>query len=126
MAVFTFPNHAVGNKYPESGTKVQFGRGYEFVSAPRAPDQTIYTLNFQVMKFFVNPNGTLDLTTNPEINMAVLDNFYKTHRLYEKFTYPHPLEGNVIVRFNKPLTWSIKEKGLGTVDPFTIELRYQP
>jgi hypothetical protein len=122
---FNYPYHSFETKYPESSVKLQFGRGYEFVAKPKGPDQVVYVLHFTAMKFFVTA-GVVNRTVNPTLNIAHLEDFYKTHRLYEKFIYPHPSDGNVNVRFKSPLTFKLKPFGLGTVEPFTVELLTQP
>lgn len=126
MQTFNFPFHTWTTKYPESSAKVQFGRGYEFASKPKGPDQILYTLHFRTMVFFTNPYGELDLEADPRINMAVMEKFYEDHRLYEPFIYPHLTKGDLTVRFNKPLEFRLSEAGLGTVDSFTVELKHQP
>lgn len=103
-----------------------FGRGYEFASKPKGPDQLTYTLAFRGMFFFLTPEGAFDLTPRPTINMAVLEAFYQRHRLYEKFLYPHPALGDLTVRFDTPLEYKIAENGNGTVEPFSIVLLTQP
>lgn len=125
-ATFNFPYHTLGVKYPESGARVSFGRGYQFASKPKGPDQLQYTLDFPAMFFFENPLGTFDLVTRPEINMQVLVNFYEAHRLYEPFYYPHPVLGNVTVRFDEPLEYKVVPNGWGRVEPFSIKLITQP
>ena len=126
MATFNFPYHVLTVEYPESSARVKFGRGYEFASAPRGPDQVTYTLSFEAMFFFEDPPGTYDLTEQPVINMAVLENFYIVHKLYTPFLYPHPVLGNLTVRFAEPLSYKIAKNGRGRVEPFTIKLITQP
>lgn len=134
MQTFDFPMHVLEVEYPESSAKVKFGRGYEFASRPRGPDQLIYTLHFKGMWFFVDSAGypalgaptILDLHKNPQINMARLEKFYQEHRLFEPFWYPHPSLGNVVVRFNEPLKYKVEENGHGKVEAFSIKLITQP
>lgn len=126
MDEFDFPLHTLEVKYPESSVKLQLGRGYEFASRPRGPDQVTFTLYFKAMFFFEDPPGTLDLDVNPTVNMAVLEAFYNDHKMYDKFIYPHPTLGDVTVRFGEPLTYKIAENGRGRVEPFTIRLVTQP
>lgn len=126
MATFTFATHTLEVKYPESSTTVQFGRGYQFASKPKGPDQVTYILHFKSMFFFLNSNGTLNKTTRPTLNMAVLEDFYNTHKMYEEFVYPHPTLGNLNVRFSKPLAYKIMENGHGATDSFTLEITTQP
>lgn len=124
---FNFPFHVFENQYPESSPKMQFGGGYEFAAKPSAPDQVRYILHFfEGMKYYLNANGTVNRTTEPTKNIAALEDFYKLHRLYEKFTYPHPADGNLTVRFAAPLKFKLKPLGLGTVEAFTVELLLQP
>ncbi|CCV12928.1 hypothetical protein [Mesorhizobium sp. STM 4661] len=85
-----------------------------------------YTLSFRGLFFFFIDDCTLNDTINTTINMAVLEAFYARHRLYEKFWYPHPTKGDLVVRFNKPLEYKVMENGNGAVEPFTIELLLQP
>lgn len=126
MAVFNFPYHTIEVKYPESSVKVAFGGGYEFASKPKAPDQVEYTLSFPAMFFFETVPGVEDVTPHPAVNMTVLENFYNAHKMYEKFTYPHPTKGNIQVRFGDPLSYKIVSNGKGRVEPFSIKLISQP
>lgn len=126
METFDFPYFTWTTKYPESGAKVKFGRGYEFASKPKGPDQVNYVFHFKTMKAFEGVDGLLDPAPHPEINIGRLEAFYIEHRLYEKFILPVPGKGNLIVRFSKPLEYKIAENGQGTVDPFTLEFTTQP
>lgn len=125
MDTFDFPYHTLDVKYPESSIAVSFGGGYEFTSKPKAPDQVEYNVNFRAMFFFEN-SGVLDLAKYPKANMAVLENFYNAHKMYEKFIYPHPTLGNITVRFAEPLAYKIAEDGKGRVEAFSIKLKSQP
>lgn len=126
MATFNFPYHTLGVKYPESSTQVNFGRGYMFASKPKGPDQVTYILRFRGMKFFQNTNGSFNKSLYPNLNMALLEDFYNQHKLYETFVYPHPALGNINVKFAKPLEYNIKEDGHGITESFTVELISQP
>lgn len=126
METFDFPLHTFAVRYPESSAKVKFGRGYEFASAPKGPDQLTVTLNFAGMFFYPGADGFPDLTVEPRINIAVLEQFYQKHRLYKKFIYPHPAKGNIVVRFSAPLQYKLKENGRGAVEPFSVEFLTQP
>jgi len=126
METFLFPLHTFAMRYPESSAKVKFGRGYEFASAPKGPDQLTVTLNFAAMFFYLGTNGFPDLTVETKVNIAVLEQFYERHRLHKKFIYPHPARGNLIVRFSAPLQYKLKENGHGAVEPFSMELLTQP
>ncbi len=126
METFTFAYHTPEVVYPDSGTKLSFGRGYEFASKPKGPDQVKYILHFDAMFFFENPPGTLSLVTRPTMNMAVLEAFYNTHKMYEKFIYPHPTNGNIVCRFDEPLKYKVATNGRGRVEPFSLTLLSQP
>lgn len=129
METFNFPYHRVSTDYPESSTRIQFGKGWEFASAPDAPDQRIFKLSFRGFKYYVNPStGEIDTTTNANVNnLAALEAFYQAHRQHGKFIYPHPVYGNVVVRFRTPLRIPEgRPGGNGVVEDFTIELIEQP
>lgn len=127
MDTFDFPYHIVEDQYPTSSTVTQFGGGYQFASKPRGPDQITFKLNFKAMWFFETSPGVLDETSQPQINMKVLVDFYETHRLYEPFTYPHPRRGNLVCRFAKPLAVPKGiEGGKGQLEAFVVELILQP
>jgi len=103
-----------------------YGRGYQFASKPKGPDQVTYVLKFKTMVFWQKADGTYNLTKQPQLNMALLEQFYQDKRLFTKFNYPHPALGNIVVRFAEPLKYDIAEAGLGTVEPFEIKLLSQP
>lgn len=103
MAVFEFPYHTVSTEHPVSGVQMQLGNSYEYASEPTAPDQRIFHLQFAVMKYYKNPEGEVDATINPELNIKALSDFYEVHKLWKTFDYPHPVYGTVKVRFSKPL-----------------------
>ena len=127
MATFTWMNHGFSTSYPESGFKVQFGNSYEYAEGPTAPDQRVITLSFPMLKYYVNSSGVVDATIKPTLNMLALENFYNTHKMWKTFVYPHPVHGNMNVRFRKPL--QIPNGilgGDGAVGSFSIELIEQP
>ncbi len=67
--------------------------------------------------------GAPDLTFRPQLNMAVLEAFYKKHKLHKSFIYPHPVYGNTECKFYSPLKIP---KGIvggnGALKDFTVEL----
>lgn len=126
VATFNFPLHTLETEYPESGQRVRMGRGYEFATRPRGPDQTVFTLTFKAMWFFFLTNGSVDRAKFPTRNMQLLDDFYQLHRLYEPFVYPHDILGNVNVRFKEPLRYKVLEAGRGQTEPFSVKFILQP
>lgn len=127
MATFTWDKHTFATDYPVSGFKIQFGNSYEYAEGPTSPDQRLITLSFPVLKYFTNPSGVLDATIQPTLNMLALENFYTEHKLWKTFVYPHPVYGNLNVRFSKPLKvpGGIPGGG-GAVGAFSVELVEQP
>jgi len=128
MEVFPITHFRVETEYPESSVAVQFGKSWTFTAPPDAPDQRGFTLHFTGMKYYVDGSGNLDTTTNAAVNnLRVLQLFYESHRLYEKFQFHHPVEGTLICTFAKPL---IIPKGLpggnGMVEDFTMKLLEHP
>ncbi len=126
MEIFDFPYHTLDVKYPESSISVAYGQGYEFTSAPKAPDQVEYTLNFAAMFFFETVPGYEDPTKNNRVNMSALEAFYNKYKMYGKFIYPHPTRGNLVVRFSEPLSYKVTPNGRGRVEPFAIKFKLQP
>lgn len=128
MDTYDFPLHPRPvTVYPDNSSRVQFGGAYEFVSAPNAPDQRIFLISYQAMKYFFNSDGTVNSATNAQWNYAALRAFYVAHKLHIKFIYPHAEFGNVTVRFHKPLVDpKMLEDGHGTTEAFEIELIEQP
>lgn len=126
MATYDFPYYTLETIYPESSALLRYGRGYEFASAPRGPDQIGYRLHYAGFKAFLNADGSWNVEAKKKHNIRVLELFYQTHRLWKTFTFPHPAEGDKTVRFGAPLSWKLLENGGGVTEPITIELRLQP
>lgn len=123
LEVFDFPYHLFETVNPESGFRGQFGNSYIFTAAPSAPDQRVFKLSFPAMKWFVDADGVVDATQNPQYNMKALIDFYHLHRLHESFQYNHPVYGTLVVKFNKPLVEPKGEIGEnGVVRNVEIEL----
>jgi hypothetical protein len=123
MQTFDFPYHTFRTEYPESGNRVQLGGNYVFTAPPNGPDLRRFTLKFKTMFYYLYPNGTIDTTKNPQYNMAVLEAFYNAHKLHRSFLYPHPVYGNVEVKFMSPLKIPEGiEGGNGALGDFEIDL----
>lgn len=109
--------------YPESGTRIQLGNSYQFDSPPDSPDQRIFTLMLQGMTYFVDASDALDRLYEPSRNLALLEDFYNTHKRATPFILEHPVYGQVVCKFNRPL--NIPEGisgGSGLVDIIEVEL----
>lgn len=123
MQTFDFPFHKFRTEYPESGNRVQLGGNYVFSAPPNGPDLRKIILSFPTMRYYMGPGNVLDITSNPKINMGKLEKFYNDHKLHKSFIYPHPVYGNLEVKFFSPL--KIPEgitNGHGAVGDFEIEL----
>lgn len=123
LADFTWKYHRVSTSYPESGRRMELGGSYMFSAEPDGPDQRSFTLYFDTMKYFVDSAGQIDRATFPELNFALLDDFYKSNRLWRTFTYEHPAYGVLNVKFAKPLEVPKgMSDGNGALEGFSIDL----
>jgi hypothetical protein len=129
METFNFPYHTPSWDYPK-GTAVKFGRGYTFSVKPQGPLQRTFKLNFKGgMRWFVNLDGTINATTQPTMNMKRLVDFYEAHLTWKTFVYPHPVFGNVLVKFDPDSPFNVPEPlsgGSGQTESFTLQLIEQP
>jgi hypothetical protein len=125
---FPFSYHKVGTKEPNNSFQLQFGNSYVFTATPDSPDQRVFTLNFTGMQYYVADDGSIDATTNANINnMAALYAFYKAHRLHATFIFPHYVFGNVNCKFSKPLEIPAGlPGGAGVLPDFQLEMTEQP
>jgi hypothetical protein len=128
MDTFNFPYHTVRTQYPQRD-KMQFGNSYEFAPKPNAPMQRTFILSFTAMVLYPVPGSpdVVSATVNATKNMRALEVFYEAHETWDPFTYPHPVLGNVVVKFAQPLA-SPKpiEGGMGATEGFEIQLKEQP
>jgi len=126
METFVWSMHTQSTEYPE-GFKTKLGNSYTFASEPRAIYQRIFKLKFNALKYFTYSNGTIDRTFMPALNMGALELFYQQHEMWKDFIYPHPVYGNVVAKFHRPLV--VPEGvmgGGGVVQGFGLELEEQP
>lgn len=123
---FNFPYHRVITKHPESGSGIKMGKGYEYRQGDNAPEQMMYDLVFDSMQYFL-VSGVPSATPTPTRNIMALDAFYVANKMHKVFIYPHPVRGNINVRFAKPLEYGTPEKGgTGMIPEFTISIVEQP
>lgn len=123
MAVFPATFFRFSTKYPDSGSRIQFGRSYQFDTPPESPDQRIFLIKLMGMQYFLTAGQALDRTIKPERNLALLEDFYNAHKRATEFTLNHPVYGAVVCKFNRPL--EIPEGipgGNGLVPEFEVEL----
>lgn len=123
METFPVTHFQFSTKYPQSGTRVQLGKSYQFDAPPKAPDQRMFVLTIMGLQYFTDSQGQLDLLVHPERNVAVLDQFYQDHKTAFPFLFNHPVYGEVTVKFSRPL--EIPRGiigGEGVVETFDVEL----
>lgn len=108
METFDFPMHLYEISYVENQARAQLGGNWQWVAAPDIPEQRIIKLSFVAMRWIFS-GDTVDRVSEPQINIAKLEDFYKAHLLHEPFIYPSTYHGDLTVRFNKPF---ILPKGL--------------
>lgn len=126
LATFNFPLHKVRTIHPDAAYKVTMGGSYDFVSKPDAPPQRIFILHFDAMIWAINAGtGFPDASVTPTYNYKALRNFYETVQTYERFNYPHPEFGTIVVRFDRPLE-DPDPNGEYTTGPFDLQFKEQP
>jgi len=114
---FNFPYHTVRHIYPQ-GDQQKFGRGYMYAVKPLLPIQRTFILKFNAMNWLATGSG---------YGMQDLVAFYELHEMWDRFTYPHPLYGNLITRFAKALEVpEVLDNGFGHTQPLEIQLIEQP
>lgn len=128
MDTFNYSYHRQSTAMPQNGFRLQFGTSYVFTAKPDAPDQRVFTLFFTGMQYYLHDDGTVDGSTGAGINnVHALYTFYAAHGLWDTFIYPHPVFGNVTVKFKDPL---VVPEGIvgggGVVGDFQITLEEQP
>lgn len=94
-----------------------------YTSPPVAADQRTFNVKVQGMQYFLDETNALDLSIESGRNMAVLEAFYNTHKMYMNFDFTHPVYGIVVCKFSAPL--EIPEGisgGNGIFPAFDLEL----
>lgn len=129
METFIWKYHTQSTEYPE-GVTIRLGNSYQYAPEPPSVDQRVFKLRFPTMFYFtkwVGNSEVIDDTKEPELNMELLDRFYKTHRMWKTFIYPHPVYGNLEVKFGKALKIPAGiPGGDGALQGFDLELIEQP
>ncbi len=117
---FDFPYTGFSESYPQNSKAMRLGTSYVFMAPPIAPPQRKFTLSFQGFGWNFTPTGAVDVTTG----IGALREFYKAVQLYGGFTFQHPIDGQLIVRFGRPLDLPAVMKGapFNTVKEFQVEL----
>lgn len=122
MQTFDFPFHTLSTSYPK-GDSFKFGRGYEFSAAPQLPVQRRFQLSFELIQWFLDDAGEIDATIQPQLNALALDEFYRFHYTHRAFIYPHPVYGNLTVKFASDAPFQMPKSlvgGNGATDRFEL------
>ena len=117
---FDFPFTSMSESYPANSRGLNLGSSYVLMTAPIAPPQRKFTLDFEGFGWDIDSTGTVSLTTGVQSLVA----FYKAVQLYGAFTFQHPIDGQLLVRFARPLDIPAVMKGapFNTVHSFQVEL----
>lgn len=118
---FAWLYHGFSTAYSEPYTSVNLTtnntQGY-------VPDQTLkpirsFELEFTGMKH----RDTAAQVCDENLSFNRLYEFYELHGLHRRFVYEHPVYGDLIVRFSKPVTIPRKIlDGNGSLNSFTVSL----
>lgn len=119
---FPFPYYSYTTRFNENVEQVKFGNGYTFASQPSGPPQQSFKLRMQGMSWQRQPSGGLDVLTSRDTNVGRLVEFYREVECWKPFIWQHPIYGNMLVRFLRPLDIPYQiPGGSGVVEPFEIE-----
>ena len=123
LMVFDFPFHRVSTSYRQESASYLLGGNYTFRTGRSKAEQRTFKLQFDSMRRLLTPTGKFELAREPQLNLGWLEYFYLRHRNTEPFYYPHPVYGNIKVRFKTP---PVFPEGLiggrGWTQPVEIEL----
>lgn len=129
METFTWKYHTQSTEYPD-GVTLRLGNSYQYAPEPPSVDQRLIKLRFPTMFYFtkwVAGFEVIDDAKEPTLNMQLLDEFYQRHRMWKSFIYPHPIYGDMTVKFNKALKIpSGIPGGDGALMGFDLEFMEQP
>lgn len=129
METFNFPYHGMpAMTADDNSSSIELKGGFKFSAQPSEPILRIFTLTFPVLGYEFEVNGDVDSdgSVNPQHNVISLWEFYKTHGTWKTFIYPHPVFGNVTVKFDAPFTIPKVTGNQGKVSNLEIRLREHP
>jgi len=125
VALFDFApgKHSAQELPPEEPSVTSFN-GWEFTARPSVPYRRKFRLKLAGLKWRLNAAGTaLDVTTDPTMNAGRLASFYRDHRTWNTFLYPHEYLGTILCRFATPLEIPLgTQNSGGTVPEFEAML----
>lgn len=119
---FPFPYYSYTTRFNENVEQVKFGNGYTFASQPSGPPQRSFKLRMSGMSWHRLESGGIDVYRNRATNVGRLEEFYREVECWKPFIWQHPIYGNMLVRFLRPLDIPYQiPGGGGVVEPFEIE-----
>lgn len=121
---FIWNNHNYSTTYQEPFNRVQQGDSQGYVPTRTTRPVRIFGLNFATMHIREsNTEQASWLNGRPDLDFKKLQQFYIKHQRTKKFIYTHPVYGDLVVRFYKPLSVPKKNpNSVGTVQSFQLEL----
>lgn len=124
---FIWENFNFGTKYVEPFVHTSSGPSGTQTFVPYNAKKPVrnFSLDFPLLHL-QEPNhaGTTGLVYRPELDFTTLKEFYIRHKSHKPFIFFHPVYGDIVVRFAKPLAMPKKiSGGMGLVQGFTLELQ---
>lgn len=121
---FIWDQHNFSTQYIEPYTYTQVNRDQGLTLKSENRPYRSMELSFPIMYLRDSTNeGKTWLNAHPEQDFGALLAFYLDKGMHRKFIYNHPVYGDMVVRFSKPIAMPKKNiEGTGTVQPFTISM----
>lgn len=117
---FIWDNHNFGTTYREpyghSTVKNNSSQSYVYAQSPRP--MRVFELEFSTLIYA----GDEEINCPDELNYSKLLAFYLEHGMHKSFKYPHPVYGDLKVRFSEPLVFPNKNSNSKTIQGFTVKL----
>ena len=115
---FVWCAHNYSTQYVELYTRVSNSTSQGVVNRGEHQPTRLFTLSFETL---IN-SESLNRSRTSGLSFKTLEEFYYKHGMHSQFIYCHPVYGDLVVRFNKPLaTPKSRGRGKGSVEPFTLE-----
>lgn len=111
--------------YPQ-GEQLKMGKGISVGVKPLLPIQRTFVLSFSALRWLTDEGGNYVSSVQPTRNILKLSQFYEAHLHWKRFILPHPVYGNVTVRFKDPFVPpKATVGGSGWTEPFEITVEEQ-
>lgn len=128
METFTFEFYTIRPDTYRTNDTFTMGKGHEFSVKPLLPIQRRFVLEFEEgLKWCQDGSGAFVNSVTPTRNILKLIEFYEAHEMWKRFVLPHPIYGNLTVRFAEPLaTPKARRGGSGWTEGFELKMIEQP